>query len=137
ETTFIRFGRPAKTATTDAEGAVKLMLPIDVPEGKPVSGSIGGLSALTEYYVAVRARDRANRTGPISVARITTPRRTFSTVTPCFVASASYGTPLAAEVSALRRVRDRYLLSHAPGRALVAAYYAVGPGLAAALRERP
>ena len=87
--------------------------------------------------MAVRARDKANRTGPISVARITTPRRTFSTVTPCFIASASYGTPLAAEVSVLRRVRDRYLLPLAPGRALVAAYYDAGPGLVRALQARP
>src|SRR6185436_4694136 len=94
-TSFIRYGREAKTATTDAENAVKLMLPIDVPEDHLVKGAIGRLSALTEYYVAVRARDRTNRTGPISVARITTPRRIFSTVTPCFVASVSYGTPLA------------------------------------------
>jgi hypothetical protein len=137
EASFIREGRPAKTATDDSEGAVKLMLPVDATEGQWVRGEIGGLAALTEYHVAVRARDRANRTGPISVARITTPRRTFATVTPCFVASASYGTPLAAEVSVLRRVRDRHLLSHAPGRALVAAYYALGPSLAGVLRERP
>jgi hypothetical protein len=48
-----------------------------------------------------RFRHRLNRRGPISVAQNTTPKRTFATVTPCFVASAAYGSPLAGAVSGL------------------------------------
>jgi hypothetical protein len=131
---FIRDGRPAKTATEDAEGAVSLVLPVDASPGSLVESEIGNLVARTHYYVAVRATDRLNRSGPISVAQITTTDRTFATVTPCFIATAAYGTELASEVRALRRLRDRYLMSHTPGRALVRAYYAYGSRFAAPLR---
>jgi hypothetical protein len=51
-------------------------------------------------------------------------------VTPCFIATVAYGSPLAREVGALRRVRDRYLLSNALGRGFVAIYYELGGTLA-------
>ena len=56
-------------------------------------------------------------------------------MSPCFVATAAYGSPLAAEVSVLRRARDRYLMTNEVGRALVSAYYAAGPVLADSIRE--
>jgi hypothetical protein len=120
-------GRDARNATTDAEGATALMLPTDVPPGQYIDTAIGDLVADTHYYVAVRATDEFNQHGPISVAEINTPVRTFATVTPCFVATAAYGTPLASEIGVLRRFRDRYLSTNAPGRALVAAYMEYGP----------
>jgi hypothetical protein len=135
DASFIREGRPAETATVDAEGAVALMLPIDARPPALVQGEIGGLLAQTHYYVGVRAVDRLNRHGPISVAQITTPKRTFATVTPCFVATAAYGSPLAQEVSVLRRLRDRQLLTNDLGRAFVRAYYARGALLASELRN--
>ncbi|HKU37000.1 MAG TPA: CFI-box-CTERM domain-containing protein [Polyangiales bacterium] len=127
EQSFIRVGRPAKNATDDAEGATALVLPVDVAPGKWIEAAVGDLTAETQYYVAVRATDENNRHGPISVAEITTTERRFATVTPCFVATAAYGTPLAAEISVLRQLRDRQLLATAPGRVLVAAYQELGP----------
>jgi hypothetical protein len=122
---------PAKQATIEA---AELLVPAGQPAGEPIRVELGGLVAQTDYFVAVRAVDGCNAAGPISVQSIHTPAREFTTVSPCFVATAAFGDPLATRVGTLRRLRDRHLASNGVGRAIVSAYYALGPQLADLIR---
>ncbi len=56
---------------------------------------------------------------------------------PCFIATAAYGTPMAAEIDTLRAVRDTYLLESAVGSAFVDAYYRVSPAVADVVAGSP
>src|SRR5690606_34387477 len=99
-----------------------------------VEVDFGGLAPERRYYVAVRAVDVCSAAGELAATEYTTPPIEFTTVSPCFVATAAWGTPMAEEISALRRFRDRHLRTNALGRAFVRAYEAVGPHLADAIR---
>lgn len=55
----------------------------------------------------------------------------------CFIATATYGTPMAEEVEILREFRHAYLLTNPVGRALVDFYYKVSPPMAEFITEHP
>jgi hypothetical protein len=123
---------PAKAPEIDS---VALRVPTTAAPGEVVEFELGGLDPQTRYYVGVRALDACGESSPIAVSELTTTAIVFTVVSPCFVATAAHGTPLAEEIRVLRRLRDRHLLTNAPGRAFVRAYYAVGPALASYVRE--
>lgn len=57
--------------------------------------------------------------------------------TPCFVATAAYGTPLARELDAFRAFRDDALLKNAAGAAFTDAYYRMSPAAADVIARTP
>ncbi|MBK6808373.1 MAG: hypothetical protein IPG81_05610 [Sandaracinaceae bacterium] len=128
-------GIPARRATLAEEG-------LDICEGGcPAAGEewtyeLGHLVPQTTHYIGIQAVS-CGMPGEIATTTVTTTAITFTTVSPCFVATAAYGSPLAAEVGTFRRFRDRHLMSNALGRALVDVYYEHGPQAAEALEQHP
>ena len=55
----------------------------------------------------------------------------------CFISTAAFGSPLAAQVEILRQFRDRYLLTNDFGRKFVAWYYLNGPIAANYIKDKP
>jgi len=55
----------------------------------------------------------------------------------CFIATAAYGSILDPHVDALRRFRDKYLLTHSWGRKFVSFYYRHSPPMAHYIAQRP
>ena len=55
----------------------------------------------------------------------------------CFIATASFGTPMAEEVKALTKFRDEVLLKTTAGRDFVELYYKTSPPIANFIRNKP
>ena len=54
---------------------------------------------------------------------------------PCYIATATYGTPLDENINVLRDFRDEVLMTNPVGEAFVSTYYGTSPPIADALRE--
>lgn len=55
----------------------------------------------------------------------------------CFIATATYGSPLAPQVNLLRKFRNQYLVPYKWGRAFVKTYYKYSPKLARTIEHSP
>src|SRR5882757_3119875 len=94
-----------------------------------------GLKPSTSYIVGVRVRGGCVDEGPLKMATFTTKPLTFATLSGCFVATATYGSPMAPEVAALRRMRDRLRARSPLAAAAVSLYERASPPMASVLRE--
>jgi hypothetical protein len=95
---------------------------------------ISGLVPETEYVVGVIAHGRCGAS-PLSYARFRTAKASYVQLHGCFVATAAFGSPLAAEVSALRAVRDRAVSASAFAALGAELYYRAGPAAARVLAD--
>jgi hypothetical protein len=104
--------------------------------GGTLTVPLANLKSENQYTVGVRARGDCLEADP-GFASFTTRLRQFTQLSGCFIATAAYGSPLARDVQALRRVRDG-LRDRSPLAAAAAEVYArSSPPLADALRASP
>jgi hypothetical protein len=106
-----------------------------VEGGEKLAFEIEGLSNLTTYTVGIRAIDDCQNPGPIAYVSFQTLARVEGEVGWCFVATAAYGSAMAAELDTLRRFRDTFLQTSVLGELAVEAYYTFGPAIAGVVVE--
>lgn len=56
---------------------------------------------------------------------------------PCFIATAAYGSPYGDNIDLLRAFRDRYLMAHSLGKKWVSLYYRYSPPMAGIIADHP
>jgi hypothetical protein len=117
-------------------------VPIDVTElaapGQPSTVTVAQLWGDYTYQFGVTYEDKCTNESGLVTASFTTEPQKFQTVDSfCFVATAAYGAPWAAQVAALRSFRDAYLKTSPTGLDLVRFYYAYSPPLARVIHKEP
>ncbi|HVU52178.1 MAG TPA: CFI-box-CTERM domain-containing protein [Polyangia bacterium] len=134
EARFARVGSTADVALTAQDFARWTPVPGFAPAAPDTTTDVtlDGLAPQTEYAVGVVAHGRCGDS-PISYARFTTPVLKYVQLKGCFVATAAFGSPLAAEVNALRVARDRAAAASGLARAAVDLYDRAGPAAARVL----
>jgi hypothetical protein len=130
-TSFTR-AQPAKAANTEES---MLVVPATVTSGSVVDVNFGGMQPSKEYWVAVRAVDKCNVSGPFAVATLKTTRINFTQLSGCFVATAAYGSALAPGIQAMRQVRDDLRRRSDVFATAADVYYQAGPAAAALIAK--
>ncbi|HEY4055173.1 MAG TPA: CFI-box-CTERM domain-containing protein [Kofleriaceae bacterium] len=106
-----------------------------VMAGEAAEVALTGLLPETHYYVGLRANDDCGNASPLATFDFTTPARQVGEVDSCFIATAAYGSLMAADVSLLRHVRDSVMRKSVLGELAVEAYYTFSPPVAGVVGE--
>ena len=85
--------------------------------------------------MGIRAFDDCRNTGDIQMTSFKTPARAIGEVDACFVATAAYGSVMAADVQMLRHMRDSVLRKSVLGELAIETYYTFGPAVAGVVGE--
>lgn len=129
-----RVGEPV-TEANFADATILEAIPAPEESGTLQSMAIERLLFDTEYSIGIRATDNCGRVGPLAVTTFRTAPRAMGEVDACFVATAAYGSVLAADVSMLRSFRDRILAHSVLGQLFIQTYYTFAPTLSGVIAE--
>jgi hypothetical protein len=103
--------------------------------GTLASVTIPNLKPGTQYAAAVRVVEPCGQASPIASVTFTTPSMRFTQLSGCFVATAAWGSALAPDVGAMRKVRDWLRPQSTMFAVATDLYYRSGPAAAAVLRR--
>jgi hypothetical protein len=103
--------------------------------GAVASFILNSLKPQTQYSVAVRAFDPCGQPSPTATLTFTTPAMKFTQLSGCFVATAAWGSAMAPDVAAMRKVRDRLRPASTMFAVATDLYYRSGPAAAEVLRR--
>ena len=95
------------------------------------TGNVGTIANVEAASTRITMNDNYSITANFEAEPPMTP------VIGCFIATAAYGTPMAAEIQILREFRDEYLLTNPLGQGLVEVYYTISPPIADFITEHP
>jgi hypothetical protein len=127
---------PITDANWDAPDTLAFpAVPTPADAGIEQSFEMIGLLPETEYTVGIRALDDCHNTSAIRSISFLTPERSVGEVDACFVATAAYGSALAADVTMLRHLRDSMLRKTVLGELAVQTYYTFSPAVAGMVGE--
>ena len=125
----------------DSQGATR-MFNITINQTVNVSWQINGTVVQTDKNVTEASYTNTSAViGTWNVSAIVTNANgtdmqtwIWTVTSPCFIATAAYGTPLHEDINVLRDFRDDYLMSNPAGRAFVKIYYTSSPPIADVIR---
>ena len=130
-----------KSPVNDSEGATRTFN-ITINQPVNVSWQINGTEVQTNE--SVTAASYTNTTAVIgtwNVSAIVSNANgtdvqtwTWTITSPCFIATAAYGTPLHKDIDVLRAFRDEYMMTNTLGKAFVKMYYTMSPPIANVIR---
>jgi hypothetical protein len=105
------------------------------PPGSVATFTISNLKPNAKYVVGVRSIDPCGQVSSIAVVTFSTPAMKFTQLSGCFIATAAYGSAMAPDVDAMRRVRDRLRPASTMFAVATDLYYRAGPAAAAVLER--